>query len=165
MDNRAHSIKNSGRRFLAFSIAIFIIVTSLVVFVRYREFLFPSRTAHLIYNHYADDSTLHSAYVLNYKVNDTLITDVAVLQATNDSSWHLLERDFGIKPIPEEAIGFIDTTLPITWIALLQPYNDSCILSAIFAEKTIYIFSSDKKEIFRDIIYKIFDKTTKQKAN
>ena len=59
----------------------------------------------------------------------------------------------------------IDTTLPITWIAHLQPYNDSCILSAIFAEKTIYIFSSDKKEIFRDIIYKIFDKTTKQKAN
>lgn len=161
MDNRAYIANYSRRRFWLLALAIAIFAAGLAAFVRYREFLFPSRTAHLIYNHYAGDSTLHSAYVLNYKLDDTLFVDVTVLQATTDSAWNLIEREF--IALPKESICEIDTTLPITKITHLQPYDDSCVVSAIYAQKTVYIFSSDKKETFGNILFKIFDVSTKQR--
>lgn len=161
MDNRAYTVNYSRRRFWLLALAIAIFATGLAAFVRYREFLFPSRTAHLIYNHYAGDSTLHSAYVLNYKLDDTLVVDVTVLQATTDSAWNLIERD--LIALPEGTICYFDTTKPITKITHLQPYDDSCVVSAIYAQKTVYIFSSDKKEVFGNILFKIFDVSTKQR--
>ncbi len=162
MDNRAYTVNYSRRRFWLLALAIAIFAAGLAAFVRYREFLFPSRTAHLIYNHYAGDSTLHSAYVLNYKLDDTLVVDVTVLQATTDSAWNLIEREF--IALPKEFICEFDTTLPIIRVAYLEPYDDTCIMSAIYAQKTVYIFSSENKEDFRSSIkYKIFEKSIGKK--
>ena len=161
MDIRAYTVNYSRRRFWLLALAVAIFAAGLAAFVRYREFLFPSRTAHLIYNHYAGDSTLHSAYVLNYKLDDTLVVDVAVLQATTDSAWNLIEREF--IALPKESICEIDTTLPLIRVAYLEPYDDTCIMSAIYAEKIICIFSSENKEDFRSILFKIFDKSIGKK--
>lgn len=54
-----------------------------------------------IYKKYAGTDGIKAAFVKDYKVNDTVLIDATVLEATTDSAWAVLQKDFNVPIIPE----------------------------------------------------------------
>ena len=54
-----------------------------------------------IYKKYAGTDGIEAAFVKDYKVNDTVLIDATVLEATTDSAWAVLQKDFNVPIIPE----------------------------------------------------------------
>ncbi|MCQ2260943.1 MAG: hypothetical protein MJZ77_06120 [Bacteroidales bacterium] len=55
-----------------------------------------------IYKKYAGTHGIEAAFVKDYKVNDTVLIDATVLEATTDSAWAVLQKDFNIPIIPKK---------------------------------------------------------------
>ena len=55
-----------------------------------------------VYKRYKDAEGIRTAYVKDYRVNDTLSVAMALLEAETDSAWAVLVEDFDLPPIPKE---------------------------------------------------------------
>ena len=55
-----------------------------------------------VYRRYEGLEGIDAAYIKNYRVNDTLTLPVTLLEATTDSGWARLQKDFGVPEIPKE---------------------------------------------------------------
>ena len=55
-----------------------------------------------VYRRYEGLEGIDAAYIKNYRVNDTLTLPVTLLEATTDSGWARLQKDFGVHEIPKE---------------------------------------------------------------
>lgn len=102
-----------------------------------------------LYNRYADKEGIEASFIKDYKVNDSVTVDVTLLEATTDSAWGELLKDFKMPDIPEEvvemgvdkfikAINRKDYSLPADSILI---NND--VMSVSFALKTITVFRTE----------------------
>ena len=57
--------------------------------------LFPSSEVSDLYRRYEHNDHIRATEIHNFQVNDTLRVDVTLLQASTDSAWYALLRDFG----------------------------------------------------------------------
>ena len=64
-----------------------------------------------IYKKYAGTDGIKAAFVKDYKVNDTVLIDATVLEATTDSAWAVLQNDFNVPIIPEEYRELFDHSI------------------------------------------------------
>lgn len=60
-----------------------------------------------IYKTYAGRPDIEATFLRNYPLGDSIAVDVTILAATTDSAWAALRGDFGIAPIPKEALAFL----------------------------------------------------------
>ena len=55
-----------------------------------------------VYKKYSQMDGINAAYIKDYRINDTLMVGVTLLEATTDSGWVTLQEDFGLPVIPKE---------------------------------------------------------------
>jgi len=60
---------------------------------------FPTHAVSEVYSRYAGTDGLNVVFLKDFKVNDTLLLDVTLLEAKDSAGWATLKRDFGI-PAP-----------------------------------------------------------------
>ena len=76
-------------------ILAFLLLTALgVAAVAAWRYLLPERHVSDIYRRYEHSDGIAASYIHNFPVNDTLTLDVTLLEATTDSGWAVLVRDF-----------------------------------------------------------------------
>lgn len=65
------------------------------------RYVVPMRQVCDLYRRYEHADGIAASYIHNYRVNDTLTLDVTLLEATTDSGWARLVRDFCIPRIED----------------------------------------------------------------
>ena len=103
-----------------------------------------------IYKKYAGVENVKASFIKDYKVNDTVFVDVTILEATTDSMWHILMRDFNIpSPSPfilksiEEGKKLVSTKyVDKTHYSMPDaPYSSNCEIMALsHATHSICVF-------------------------
>ena len=76
-----------------------------------------------VYQRYVGHEGIEAAYIQDFPINDTLTIAVTLLQATTDSGWALLQKDFAITPILPEVAALIDSTSVAFWLASKKDYS------------------------------------------
>ncbi len=99
-----------------------LITLALIIVVPLAVYLFISRTRVVpwdecseLYRRYADCPGVEAAYIKDYRVNDTLTLCATVLEATTDTAWAELQKDFDFKPYPPEILELIKNTNSVEW--------------------------------------------------
>lgn len=64
------------------------------------KYIFPSREVSDLYTRYENVDGLDVSYIKDYKVNDSVIVDVTLLETKDTAQWNSLCRDFGIALFP-----------------------------------------------------------------
>ena len=107
----------------------------------------PERHVSDLYRHYEHANGIAASYIHNYPVNDTIILDVTLLEATTDSAWQALCSDFAISNMVEEMKG-IDPHVVLSRLVNRHDYSqvafgdspDAEILAISCDTKTFSIF-------------------------
>lgn len=92
--------KNIGRFWLWVGVILLIELAVTILWKRWYRF-FPSNETSEIYQCYAGSEGIDAAYVTDYRVNDSLFVDVTLLQATTDSAWRGLMKDFNVMDLSD----------------------------------------------------------------
>ena len=64
-----------------------------------------------IYRKYAEMDGIEASFIKDYRINDTAFIDATVLEATTDSAWAVLQKDFNVPIIPEEYRELFDHSI------------------------------------------------------
>ena len=106
-------------------IFVLVVVAAIVVglAVRYVPSVVPYWQCSEVYKRYSKVEGVCASYIKDYRINDTLTVGVTLLEATTDSGWAMLQRDFSITPIPPEVINLIDSNSVDLWLASKRDYS------------------------------------------
>ena len=149
-------------------IFVLVVVAAIVVglAVRYVPSVVPYWQCSEVYKRYSKVEGVCASYIKDYRINDTLTVGVTLLEATTDSGWAMLQRDFSITPIPPEVINLIDSNSVDLWLASKRDYsrhkdfilsNNYLIAASRFKHK-IAIFDIWSEEQLDAIYYYHFNK-------
>ena len=106
-------------------IFVLVVVAAIVagLAVRYVPSVVPYWQCSEVYKRYSKVEGVRASYIKDYRINDTLTVGVTLLEATTDSGWAMLQRDFSITPIPPEVINLIDSNSVDLWLASKRDYS------------------------------------------
>ena len=132
------------------------------------KYLFPSREVSELYARYADVEGVEASFIKDYRVNDSVFVDVTVLEASNDSAWAVLKREYKIpEPTPEQKADMEKGSPCIAFCRLPDqntakedsPYTDEyALVVAVHNEQTIYVFYSKTIEQKDNLVDMFFEK-------
>ena len=143
-----------------------VVVVGVALAVKFLFCAVPYCQSSEVYKKYKDVEGIRASYVKDFRVNDTLTIGVTLLEATTDSGWAMLQRDFSITPIPPEVINLIDSNSVDLWLASKREYsrhkdsilsNNYLIAASRFKHK-IAIFDIWSEEQLDAIYYYHFNK-------
>lgn len=143
-----------------------VVVVGVALAVKFLFCAVPYWQSSEVYKKYKDVEGIRASYVKDFRVNDTLTIAVTLLEATTDSGWAMLQRDFSITPIPPEVINLIDSNSVDLWLASKRDYsrhkdsilsNNYLIAASRFKHK-IAIFDIWSEEQLDAIYYYHFNK-------
>jgi hypothetical protein len=142
------------------------------------KYLFPSDEVSDIYTRYENVEGIETSFIKDYKVNDTVLVDVTLLEARSDSAWNVLLQDFNITPPPQEAIDCMGEIDFVVWAAPKKDYsmpmdslplnNDLISMSwsghkiSVFSIETEQQLHSLKHNQFKESIYRSQNSKNKQ---
>ena len=113
-------------------VVIVVIIVGGALLAKYLPGVVPYWQCSEVYKHYHKVEGVRATYIKNFPLNDTLTIGVTLLEATDSSGWELLQRDFGITPLPPEVLAFLNTSAVDLWLASKDDYckgKDSIILN------------------------------------
>ena len=84
------------------NILIFVVIVGGALVYRYMQSVVPYWQCSEVYKRYHKVEGVRATYVKNYPVNDTLTVGVTLLEATTDSGWAVMQKDFGLPVILKE---------------------------------------------------------------
>lgn len=97
-----------------------------------------------VYKKYAGMDGVDVTFIRDYKVNDTVYVDVTYIEATTDSSWNEIKRDFQIS-IPPEIMDLYDSNSVDLKFA---PHNNySSPIDSILINNDIIVFTYFKQTV------------------
>ena len=111
------------KRMWPIKVLIFVVIVGGALAIRYGASVVPYWQCSEVYKRYHKVEGVQATYIKNYPVNDTLTVGVTLLEATTDSGWAVLQRDFSITPIPPEVINLIDSNSVDLWLASKRDYS------------------------------------------
>ena len=111
------------KRMWPIKVLVFVVIVGGVLAIRYGSSVVPYWQCSEVYKRYHKVEGVQATYIKNYPVNDTLTVGVTLLEATTDSGWAMLQRDFSITPIPPEVINLIDSNSVDLWLASKRDYS------------------------------------------
>lgn len=148
-------------------IAILAVVEALAFFlVMQWKYFFPSHEVSEIYTSYENVKGIDVSFIKDFQVNDTLFVDVTVLEATTDSAWDELKRDFVLTEAINECDDNTDIKRIMAWRApkgkpaehFKTKKPDDWGVAVIPSKKSVTIFHN-KNEKENDVVsYYIFQK-------
>ena len=86
--------KKIKRLWTAWAVALLLLTAGVALPILW-PCLFPSHYTSDLYRRYEHNDHIRATEIHNFQVNDTLRVDVTLLQASTDSAWYALLRDFG----------------------------------------------------------------------
>ncbi|MDO4218171.1 MAG: hypothetical protein Q4D03_08435 [Bacteroidales bacterium] len=153
-------------------IAILALVEALVCYIAIQwKYIFPSNEVSEIYARYEKVEGIDVSFVKDYKVNDTVIVDVTLLEATDSVGWVTLKKDFEVPNPPPDVQQFIDNGEDLIGVKLipkstttdtiLTPYPND-VLAISHLKRTLTIFHIKNKEELNAVRHYNYDKSTNQ---
>lgn len=133
-----------------------LLVTELSVFTLWKrwQWLIPDREVSGLYQRYAGTDGLNTAFVKDYRIDDTTAIDVTLLEATSDSAWTLLQRDFNLHTLPSELSSSSDSNKVVFRYAPRDNYalpmdtvllnNDLVVISHY--RRTVMVFAIESEK-------------------
>ena len=129
------------------------------------KYIFPTREVSELSARYADVEGVEASFIKDYRVNDSVFVDVTVLEASNDSAWAVLKREYDIpEPTTEEKTKMEKGSPCIAFCVLSKKNersdysNENTLVVAIYNDRTIYVFYSKEKEKKHIIMDTLFEK-------
>ena len=153
-------------------IAILALVEALVCYIAIQwKYIFPSNEVSEIYARYEKVEGIDVSFVKDYKVNDTVLVDVTLLEATDSVGWATLKKDFEIpNPSPdfqqfidngEDLIGVKVIPKSTTTDTILDSYSNN-LLAISHLKRTLTVFHIKNKEELNAVRHYNYDKSTNQ---
>lgn len=132
--------------------------------------IFPTHEVSEIYSRYAKEEGIDAAFVKDYRVNDSVTVDVTVLEATTDSAWLELLKDFNATPPTSEVMEFLGENAIFIWAAPKTDYRlpmDSIMLnndliSTSWSKHQICIFCINTIEQLKAIQHNQYEESVNQ---
>ena len=97
MNEQRRILRFWGRFLLLLAVAL----GAITLVMRWHR-IFPSDEVSEIYAKYAEMDDIEASFIKDYRINDTAFIDATVLEATTDSAWAVLQKDFNIHIIPKK---------------------------------------------------------------
>lgn len=117
----------------------------------------------VLYQRYAESPDICATYIKNYRVNDTLTLNATLLEATTDSGWAILLKDFNISPLPPEILARIKHKDAVTSWYVLHGTSDGP-MDTVDKGKNDFVVASEFEHIItifeiksRDHMSAVFD--------
>lgn len=127
--------------------------------------IFPTHEVSEIYSRYAKEEGIDAAFVKDYRVNDSVTVDVTVLEATTDSAWAVLKKEYKIPELTSEEISNMEKGSPCIAFCGLHKKderakytNENTLVVAMHNNSTIYVFYSKTSEHCNAIMDMLFKK-------
>ena len=126
------------------TLLLVIAVAAAVGAVMWRHVL-PLHHVSDLYRRYEHTDGIAASYIHNYPVNDTLTLDVTLLEATTDSGWAVLVRDFEMDELSPMLQMLIDRGENLVFSKLIPKSNPSAsakndVLAYSYTTRTVSIF-------------------------
>ncbi len=143
-------------------ILAFLLLTLLgVAAVAAWRYLLPERHVSDLYRRYHNADGIAASYIHNFPVNDTLTLDVTLLEATTDSAWNGLVKEFNFGDQFNAELPS-DTNAVSFWFAPRNHYNlpmDSTLLNndivvASQYRKTMAVFHITSEDQVNAIVFR-----------
>ena len=93
---------HNDRRLWLVSIGLCLIAVGVAVGLKRMPRTVPYWQCSKMYKRYSQIEGIRATYIKDFRVNDTLTLPVTLLEATTDSGWARLQKDFGVPEIPKE---------------------------------------------------------------
>ena len=153
-------------------IAILALVEALVCYIAIQwKYIFPSNEVSEIYARYEKVEGIDVSFVKDYKVNDTVIVDVTLLEATDSVIWTTLKKDFEVPNPPPDVQQFIDNGEDLIGVKIIpksiavdttsKEYPNN-LLAISHLKRTLTIFHIKNKEELNAVRHYNYDKSTNQ---
>jgi hypothetical protein len=163
--------RNIRRFWLWVGIGLLIELAAFTLWKRWYWF-FPTHAVSEYYTHYAGAEGINAAFVKDYRVNDTLLLDVTVLEFTDSAVWEqtcaelgLVTTEYIMTQIPEEYRdmyfepgGFESSIEQDTIVENGEPRRVQTVFIYYRFEKIVCIFDSVTDEQYDAIMDKEIDK-------
>lgn len=149
-------------------IIAFLLLTALgVAAVAAWRYLLPERQVSDIYRRYAHSDGIAASYIHNFPVNDTLTLDVTLLEATTDSGWAVLVRDFEMDELSSLLQMLIDRGENMVFSRLIPKSRPSAsaendVLAYSYTTRTVSIFHLANDEEKHAVLYHNIKKSINQ---
>ena len=156
------------------AVGIVLLAVSATLVWKYRPRTVPVEECSELYRRYSDSSHICASYIKDFRVNDSLILDVTVLEARDSVGWDQMKNDFKIKPLPsniekvlaeKNAISHhhVPKDTPDATLDTIDLLNNDHL---VIKHKTqiFYIFQSRSKAQNHQIIDKFFHEVSHQKV-
>ena len=129
------------------------------------KYLFPSREVSELYARYADVEGVEASFIKDYRVNDSVFVDVTVLEASSDSAWAVLKKEYKVPALtPKQKIDMENGSPCIAFCGLHKKderakyTNENTLVVAMHNNSTIYVFYSKTSEHCNAIMDMLFKK-------
>lgn len=109
------------KRFWTVIAIVAVIEVLAIALVQQWRYIFPSHEVSDLYTHYEKVEGIDASFIKDFRVNDSVFIDVTMLEATTNSGWDKLKKDFNIPPIHQEDQDCSRHNLTIFYLA---PKND-----------------------------------------
>lgn len=123
-----------------------------------------------VYKRYSKADGIDATFIKDYRVNDSVFVDVTVLEASNDSAWAVLKKEYKIPELTSEEISNMEKGSSCIAFCSLPDMkkndnnseskytNDNTLVMAMHNNKTIYVFYSQTRDHNDAIIDMFMDK-------
>lgn len=91
------------RNIIIVSILFVLSVAGGILAVRYLPGVVPYRKCSEVYKQYSKVEGVRATYVKDFRLNDTLVVGVTLLEATSDDGWSTLKDNFELIDVQEES--------------------------------------------------------------
>ena len=153
-------------------IAILALVEALVCYLAIQwKYIFPSNEVSEIYARYEKVEGFDVSFVKDYKVNDTVLVDVTLLEAKDSVGWATLKKDFEVPNPPPVAHQCIDNGEDLISVKLipkstttdtiLKPYPND-VLAISHLKRSLIVFHTKNNDEVHAVIFHNFEKSTNQ---
>lgn len=127
----------------------------------------PERHVSDLYRRYEHADGIAASYIHNYPVNDTITLDVTLLEATTDSGWAILVRDFEMDELSPMLQMLIDRGENLVFSKLIPKSNPSAstendVLAYSYTTRSVSIFHIANDSEKHAVLFHNLDKSTNQ---
>lgn len=166
--------RNIRRFWLWVGIILLVELAAITLWKRWYWF-FPSHAVSELYSKYAGADGINAAFVMDYRINDSVTVDVTLLEATDSNGWNMLRKDFNIAVLDSVTQKKIDNGKDLIFTKIITPENyskitgspsEDTIMSSISRlRKTVSVFHTQNEKERHAVIYYNFQKTIHKKTN
>ena len=151
--------KDILRFWFVFCVILVLALGAITVACRWHR-IFPSDEVSDIYSKYSEREDIDASYVKKFRVNDTVVVDVTLLEAKDTKVWDELCKDFNIASIYDFPVDFRESLTASNSYSIRVIMKDSTYINGrVDYRRNVIIYSYHKMSmcIFHNISDSQFD--------